>query len=123
MLPTTRAFRFIAYGRAFAVDIQNDRVLLFGVTPDGWSRATEFAAIPATNADIEAAGGPVKFVDAIIAAVNQFLRLIGAKPKPEDLPAPREGSLQDAVLADLNANVRPWEMMDGTFELQRKQAP
>lgn len=119
--PTSRAFRFLAYGRAFAVDIQADTVLLLSANSGGWERVPEFVTFKAETADILAAGGPVKFTDLILEAVNAVLRLLGAKPAPEDLPQPREGSLQDAVLADLGQNVRAWEKMDGAIELQRKQ--
>lgn len=121
MAPTIRAFRFLAYGRSIAVDIQDDTVYLLAAVPGGWEPVPEFAQISATNADINAAGGPVRFADIIIAAVNVVLRILGAKPKPDDMPPPREDSLQDAVLSDLVGNVRAWELMDGTVELQRKQ--
>lgn len=118
MQPTNRAFRFLAYGRSFAVDIHNDTVLLLGATQGGWERVPEFITFSATDADITTAGGAVKFTDLILEAVNFVLRLLGGKPADSDIPV--SAGLQGAVLSDLRANARAWQKMDGTVELQRK---
>lgn len=116
--PSPNAFRFAAGNNAYAVDIQNNFVILLIERLGGWVAAPEFTPMLATDDAIAAAGGPVKFVDRILAAANKALRAIFGKPATA--PGVETPTPQLLVLANLAATVKAHTLMDGSVELQRK---
>lgn len=116
--PTIRSFRFPVDGTGYAIDIQGDAVLLLVFGPQGWARVPEFSPLPASAGAITDAGGPVKFVDLILEAVNAVLRILQGKPREGDIPEPADPSLQAEVLDRLNDTVVAHMLMDGSIELQ-----
>lgn len=119
MNPGLSAFRFTAVEQ-YAIDIVDESVYFLRLRAGGWEVVPEFTRFSATAEDIAAAGGPVRFADLILAAVNALLRLFQGKPRPEDRPEPPTQSAQDAVLDDLNTSVISHTLMDGTIQLRRR---
>jgi len=118
MNPSVNAFRFSA-GNSYAVDILGESVFLLVERSSGWERVNELPDYSASNFAISAAGGPVKFVEAFIEALNAVLRILQGGAAPGDLPEP-DGTPQGDVLAYLNSSVVAHTMMDGVVQLRVK---
>lgn len=118
MNPTIRAYRFAAAGISYAIDIKADAVLFLELGPQGWERVEAFAPVTATDANILAQGGHVRFIDLILEAINAALRIIQGKPREGDIPKPEDPKPQDLALQHLNANVITHTLMDGTVQLR-----
>lgn len=120
MNPSPHAFRFAVGTNAYALDISGDLVRLHVERRDGWQIAPEFSPLSASSEAIAAAGGPVKFAQLLIAAVNSVLRIIQGKPREGDIAKPEGDSAQSEVLAYLKSSVVAYTMMDGVVQLRVK---
>jgi len=120
MNPTNNAFRFAVGANAYALDIADDLARLYVERRDGWQIAPEFSPLSASAEAINAIGGPVKFAQLLIAAVNSVLRIIQGKPREGDIAKPKDDGPQSEVLAYLKSSVVAYTMMDGVVQLRVK---
>lgn len=118
--PSLVAFRFQAYGNTYAVDIKAGIAVLLVDKASGWQIVPELPFLSATDGVITAAGGPVKFANVIVDAVNAVLALLLGRTVTPSSPLLSPLSLREEVLAELRTQFRVHELMDGSVELQRK---